>query len=215
MKRLSSFLVGLMALGIAGLAHGNAVITIDNPLELNPVKEVQVTCVGCELFGFWLEGYDGTNAFSSVVLSDKWSTAWDWGANTQLAGNDPVQQAAFLSTMITAMKKADPIADRVDELGPVTGPGIPAPRKFEDPEGQEIFEFSTNREYFWVKKGNWLAYFWNPNPGTTLAISVPDGVSYYGVAGVPIPAAFVLFGSGLVGLGWLARRQRARKDSVV
>ena len=215
MKRLSSFLVGLVALGIGGMAHGSALITIDNPLDLNPTKEFKVECQSCELFGFWDEDYDGSNVFSRVALSEDWSTAWDWAENPRLASNDPLQAADFLSSMIAAMKAADPIGARVAELGPVTGGGIPAPRKFEDPEGKDIFEFSTNREYFWVKAGNWVAFFWNPNPGTEIAVSIPEGVSYYGVAGVPIPAAFVLFGSGLVGLGWLARRQRARKDSVV
>ena len=200
MNRFSVFMAGFAALLIGGLAHGNTVdtIKIDNPLDLNPSGEAVVSFEsGAGVQGFYDEFYgtDGYQFFDGVVLSDELSTAWFFKAPTP-PPNDLDSQVAFLQGMV----------DKIDD--PRLGDVNINPLKFE----QAGTTFTTNREYFWIKKGEWLAFFWNPNLESIQIVT--NGYSYYAVAGVPIPAAFVLFGSGLVGLGWLARRQRARKDSV-
>lgn len=71
--------------------------------------------------------------------------------------------------------------------------------------------FSTDREYFSVKKGEFIWYFQNTKGPINVSVS---GAEYshwteYGdaVAEVPVPAAAWLFGSGLIALAGLKRRK--------
>ena len=203
MKKLSGLLFGLTVLLFGGLAHANMLdeIEIDNPLHIPPAVDASVRFAeGAGILGFYDPQY-GTDLyvlFQGLELSDGFSTAW---SNSLVDGVTPNQlgdQVKFLEAMVA--KLDDP------KLGAVN---INAQKV-----NVEGTTFTTSQEYFWIKRGNYFAFFWNPNPGTALVITT-DGYSYYGVAGVPIPAAFVLFGSGLLGLGWLARRQRARKEESV
>ena len=196
MKRLSVLLAGLVALAFVGAASASMVTITVNPEGIVPDKIFTVDWQGGGA-GFYDEDYDQTNAnmyvFKNLGLSPSSATAWG-GIDEGQGGKF---QAEFLDRMLTALS--------LDTASNVYYEKI-------DGEGTT---FTTNREYFWIKVGRWTAYFQNANPGSAITVNVQgDAYSHYGVAGVPIPAAFVLFGSGLVGLGWLARRQRARKDKM-
>ena len=215
MKRLSGLLAGLVALAFAGAAPAATVeITINTTLSGGSSS---IDCDGaCQ--GFWDSGYsneeirypagppsmprDPYTGFVELALSppadvdgDFFATAWDL---------DPASEPAvtwFLNSMLAELGRDLVEFATVEKI-----------------DGQQPagFTFSTSQEYFWVKQGVWTAFFVNPTPGQLVTVTVfGEGLSNYGVAGVPIPAAFILFGSGLVGLGWLARRQRARKEESV
>ena len=201
MKKLSSLAVGLVALVFVGVAPA-ATITIDASAFASGDRFV--TCEGIACQGFFDENYDSNvvvgasyTAFDNLILDDGSATAWN------LRPSDETTIWNFLNNMLAAL---DPVRDAV---------AFSTVQKFDgtQPEG---FTFSTVQEYFWIKQDQWTAFFVNPNPGQQVTVRITGGgLSNYGVAGVPIPAAFVLFGSGLVGLGWLARRQRARKEESV
>jgi len=55
--------------------------------------------------------------------------------------------------------------------------------------------------------GNYGLIDFNSNPGGFVSGPAPAGFSFT-VSAVPLPAALPLFASGLVGLGWLARRRK-------
>ena len=201
MKRLSGLVVGLVALAFAGAAPA-ATVTI-NIETLLAGGDRSVVCDGLGCQGFYDSLYNDAvvsssyTAFGDLELSDDRATAWN------LRPSDEVTVWGFLNNMLAALPEdRDPV-----EFSTV--------RKF-DGDFEAGLTFETRQEYFWIKQGVWTAFFVNPNPGQLLAVRVIGGdISNYGVAGVPIPAAFILFGSGLVGLGWLARRQRARKEESV
>ena len=215
MKRLFGLFFGLAALAFAGVAQASVVISIN--AGALPGGDRAVTCEGPFCQGFYDPGYVATwpsdesafdyasteDAFKELVLSPDpvvsgasgFSTAW----NLPDSSEDTIED--FLNLMLPVLGRA-----------PVDSSTV---QKF-DGDKPAGFTFSTAQEYFWIKQGKWTAYFANPNPGQLVTVTISGGgISNYGVAGVPIPAAFVLFGSGLVGLGWLARRQRARKEESV
>ncbi len=197
MKRLSVLLAGLVALAFVGAASASMVTITVNPEGIVPDKIFTVEWEG-DGAGFLDADYDQTDAntyvFENLELSPNAATAWD-GISPRDEG---LREAQFLDRMLVELDlptASDIFWDKIDIEGDT---------------------FTTNREYFWIKTGQWIAYFQNAAPGTMVTVNVKGGdFSHYGVAGVPIPAAFVLFGSGLVGLGWLARRQRARKEESV
>ena len=198
MKWLSGLVVGLVVLLFAGGAPA-ATVTI-NIETLLAGGDRSVNCDGLDCQGFYDNLYNNAvvnnsyTAFGNLVTSDDRATAWN------LRPSDEVTVSGFLNQMLTNLGR-----DQVE---------FSTVRKF-DGDFDAGLTFQTRQEYFWIKQGVWTAFFVNPEPGKLLTVKVLGGdISNYGVAGVPIPAAFVLFGSGLVGLGWLARRQRARKDSV-
>ena len=198
MKRLSGLVVGLAALAFAGAAPA-ATITITTDLAGGSRT---VTCEGLDCLGFLDGGYDDAVVgasyigFKNLDLSDDNATAWN------LRPSDESTVWGFLNNMLAALPEP---RDRVD---------FATVRKF-DGDFEAGLTFETRQEYFWIKQGVWTAFFVNPEPGQLVTVRVLGGdISNYGVAGVPIPAAFVLFGSGLVGLGWLARRQQARKAAL-
>ena len=193
MKRLSVFLIALMALAFAGLGQANIIYLVDEAGEpqLSPPESEQadrtqyfVDATSCAEGSICIQGLLGT----PVVLSDTLSTA------RTNAGDTEAQQLTYLTGLGVTL--GDPtFAERTD--------GNPT-------------SITTVREYFSVTQGDWVAFFKNVSGGT-VTVTFDRPLSNYTEFGaeVPIPAAFILFGSGLVGLGWLARRQRARKDSVV
>ena len=212
MRRFYSVVIGLVGLTFGGASYANT-IEVDNPLNLAPPDEdYEVTAftdvdrdTPADIEGFWddrygvEDGYTNLNRpdfdkFVNLTLSDVKSTAWQ---STEI-GVSEKQEGDFLKAMVEFLQGENAnIGDAIN------------PRKINE-EGNT---FSTTREYFWIKEGAWTAYFRNPNPGQLVVIDVNEGgYSHYGVAGVPIPPAFLLFGSALLGMGWLARRQRARKD---
>ena len=187
----------MVALAFAGAATANTV-TINTNL---PGGARDVSCEGPGCQGFFDDQYRDAvvsasyEDFGNLVLSGGSATAWN------LRPSDEATVWGFLNNMLEALPEP---RDPVD---------FATVRKFDGDFDELTFE--TRQEYFWIKQGQWTAFFVNPNPGQLLTVQVLGGdISNYGVAGVPIPAAFVLFGSGLVGLGWLARRQQARKDSA-
>ena len=216
MKRLSGLLAGLVALAFAGAASASTVtITVDTSLAPDKIFTVQWDTG----FGFFDSAYPKTG---TIPNANTWADDKKWGTSDS---PDP-RTLAFSTTEATGWAGIDErgaglfqaqFLDRMlGELRLPTASDI-----FYHKIDGERSTFTTNREYFWIKQGLWTAYFRNANPGQDITVLFRDkdgnavNFSHYGVAGVPIPAAFILFGSGLVGLGWLARRQRARKDSVV
>lgn len=70
--------------------------------------------------------------------------------------------------------------------------------------------WTTDRQYFSIKKSQNLWYFENLSGGTVTVTALGDDWSHttaYGPAVVPLPAAAWLFGSALLGLVGLARRK--------
>jgi len=213
MRRFYGVVIGLTALLLGGTAQGSSALDIANPLGLNPPSSVDrgvknhdgfsLTSDTDGVLGFFEPAYgEGWTGFSDgFELSEDTSTAWETTSTGLDRGGSLASEAKHLDDMLVALGRPkasdsgfDPV--KVDEAAS---------------------SITTNREYFWVKHGQWTAYFVNPTPGTALTVNfLKDGqtteFSHYGVAGVPIPPAFLLFGSALLGMGWLSRRQRARKD---
>ncbi len=189
MRRFYSVVIGLTALAFAGAAPA-ALINIETDLAGG---DRELDCgESCE--GFFEDNYDDSNVpsynFQTLKLSNTDATAW------AVTPSNPQTEVDFLDSMVA---KLDPTETAPSEI------------YFEKIDGAGD-GFTTNREYFWIKQGDWTAYFRNSTPGQSIVVDVEDGYSHYGVAGVPIPPAFLLFGSALLGMGWLSRRQRARKD---
>ena len=198
MKRLSGLAVGLVALAFVGVAPA-ATVTIDISTGLSGGNNT-VTCEGSGCEGFFDKNYKDapvgasfTGFSEDLELSPVSATAWN------LSPSDEATSVSFLNNMIDKLGLQRALLSTADKT-----------------EVNKVgHTFETDLNYFWIKQGVWTAFFVNPTPGELVKVTVLGDLSNYGVVGVPIPAAFVLFGSGLVGLGWLARRQRARKDSVV
>ena len=70
--------------------------------------------------------------------------------------------------------------------------------------------FTTNRQYFSIKKGLDIWYFANNTSGALNVDWLPEAYSHYTEYGaakvVPLPAAVWLFGSALIGVVGFARR---------
>lgn len=85
----------------------------------------------------------------------------------------------------------------------------------------EAMQFTTSRQYFSIKKGDWTVYFENLSDTGTLVVDFdPADFSHWTEYGadvivtdppeVPLPAAAWLFGSALLGLVTVARRRKAK-----
>lgn len=70
--------------------------------------------------------------------------------------------------------------------------------------------FSTNRQYFSIKKAQDIWYFKNDSGGSVSVSLNGEDYSHWAEYGaeVPIPAAAWLFGSGLIGLAGIARKRK-------
>ena len=210
MKRLSGLVVGLAALAFAGAASASTVsITIDTSLPPDKIFTVEWEGSGA---GFYDKFYPFEGDWKEFPDANSWADAQKWGTSSSEGGlslsEDQATGWAGISPGDGGLLEAQFLDRMLVELDLPTASDI-----FWDKIDIEGDTFTTNREYFWIKTGQWIAYFQNTTGGA-VKVLVDGGYSHYGVAGVPIPAAFVLFGSGLLGLGWLARRQRARKDKM-
>ena len=211
MRGFYGVVIGLTALVLGGTAQGSS-LAVDNPLGLNPPTSVDrgvknydgfsITSDTPGVQGFF-EPHYGEDYFSDDFdLSDGKSTAWETTATGLERGGSLASEARHLDDMLVALRRPKASASGLD------------PVKVDEAASS----VTTNREYFWIKHGQWTAYFVNPTPGTAITVNFwkdgkPTNFSHHAVAGVvPIPPAFLLFGSALLGMGWLARRQRARKD---
>jgi hypothetical protein len=187
MRQISKWIVGLTALVLAAPVFSSTVtITIDNPNGFDPSNKTYTVECGVVCEGFY-------QANTGLQLSSEAATAWG-GVNP---GKGGAFEAAFLDGMLTQLG-LDPVGANFAKIE----------------GGGSMFE--TDREYFWVKQGEWIAYFRNTGDGFLTVDLGNQEFSHYGVAGavIPIPPAFVLFGSALVGVGWLARRQRCCKHDA-
>lgn len=94
---------------------------------------------------------------------------------------------------------------------------LPAPTvTYENQVDVAASSFTTNRQYFSIKKAQWTAFFVNESAGYINVSFDPKEFSHYteygetvgDVPAVPIPAAAWLFGSVVLGAGLTARRRR-------
>ncbi|MFO8152893.1 hypothetical protein, partial [Thioalkalivibrio sp.] len=180
MRRFFGVVIGLVGLTFGGASYANT-IAVDNPLNLAPPnKDYTVTASEGDVLieGFWDNqygvegGYTDLNApvfdrFVNLTLSDEKSTAWQ---STEI-GVSEAEEGDFLKAMVEFLQDA----------GANIGGAI-NPRKINE-EGNT---FSTIREYFWIKEGEWTAYFRNPNthgvagevPGAHQAILAGEHVAH-------------------------------------
>ena len=213
MRRFFGVVIGLTALAFAGAAPAATYSIEVNTAISGGDRLVEAG----QLFeGFYESLYDDTLAYDGTGAGDG-KLLWTFkGLILDPAGDksaDPPEEAGSATAWSITPDNPKTEVAFLDEMVFFLDPTEKAPSEiFYDKIDGEGKGFTTSREYFWIKEGDWTAYFRNANPGKPITVSVPGGYSHYGVAGVPIPPAFLLFGSALLGMGWLARRQRARKD---
>lgn len=184
MSNFSRVLIGLMALTVTGVLQAATINSIEIQANLNPKGTFDISCgegAGCQ--GFLRR--------SSLTLSPEFATAW----GDVKPGRRGGFQAAFLDGRLGQLD-LDPLGRNYTKFDKATS------------------SFETDREYFWIKKGQWTTFFRNTSGGA-VTVRRDMRVSHSGAAGAlvpvaetPIPPAFLLFASALVGMGWLARRQR-------
>lgn len=196
MIRSAGLMVGLVALVFAGAGQANTIFIVDvngapqvSPPPTGQGSQFFVTAVDCA-GEECIQGLLGAPA----LFDNNRSTAHT-GVPNPAAG-----ELAFLKdTLLVTVTEQYATSFSKDSLSD----GV----------------FSTNREYFAVKQGGpgggWTAFFKNVSGGY-VTLDIQRDFSHVTEIGavVPIPPAFLLFGSALLGMGWLARRQRVRRESM-
>lgn len=152
------------------------------PIELGGGPNKEQISVSCTLAGDCINGFLG----SPATLSTTKGTGYSLNEN-------PDGELAFLNNLLADIGESS--------VTFVNKPG--------DGENNS---FTTDRQYFSVKKQTWTAFFVNLSGGSVTVNFDPENFSHYTeygeLAAVPIPAAAWMFGSVLLGAGVMAKRRR-------
>lgn len=184
-KRVLSLLAGVAALAGAGALQAASINSSGIVIDtsLYPTGLFEVSCDGAG-------ACEGFSQNSPLTLSPIFATAWG-GVHPGQGGR---LQAGFLDGLLERLDLA-PVGNRYTKVD------------------KTVSSFMTKRKHFGIKTGQWIAYLRNAHVYPVI-VHLNTKVNSHGEAGavVPIPPAFLLFGSAVAGLGWLAHRQRARRQ---
>ena len=152
-------------------------------------------------------------AINSIVMDNYGGGGGSVVCDSCLGFTTPVVATVLSSTSADSYVKPGSPASELTALNGLIALIPDAPVGSVSAGGGAGNSFSTDREYFSVKKGTLIWYFQNTKGPIDVSVR---GAEYshwteYGesVAEVPIPAAAWLFGSGLIGLVGLKRRRRS------